>query len=54
MIGDKEFSFSVTPEGDSVVQEGEISDGTRSSKYFGEYEEALEYLREECLKLVKE
>ena len=49
---DKEFRFSVTPEGDSVVQTGSISERNHKSLYFGEYMEAIEYMIEEIKKFI--
>ena len=49
---DKEFRFSVTPEGDSVVQTGSISERNYKSLYFGEYMEAIEYMTEEIKKFI--
>jgi len=50
-IPDKEFRLSVTTEGDSVVQTGSIS--TLETKYFGEYTEAIEYIKEKIEKFIK-
>ena len=49
---DRIFELSVSTEGDSVVQEGNIENLT--TKYFGEYLEALEYLKKQCSDFVKE
>ena len=51
-MNDKIFTLSVTTDEDSVVQTGSVENLV--SEYFGEYEEALEYLKEECLKFIKE
>jgi len=51
MVKDKLFRLSVTTEGDSVVQEGNTENLT--TKYFGEYLEALEYLKKQCSDFVK-
>ena len=47
---DKEFMFSITKEGDSLVLEGSIF--KNRPKYFGEYEDAIKYMREEIIKFV--
>ena len=47
------YSIGVAPEGDSVVQWGNISDGSHKTKYFGIYEDALEFLREQFGKFTK-
>jgi len=52
MVKYKLFELSVTIEGDSVVQEGNAENLT--TKYFGEYLEALEYLKKQCSDFVKE
>ena len=52
---DKEFKFSVTKEGDSVVQEELSNKSSRyclRPKYFGEYTEAIEYMTEEIKKFI--
>lgn len=51
MAKDKLFELSVTTEGDSVVQEGSAEN--LITKYFGEYLEALEYLKKQCSDFVK-
>lgn len=51
MAKDKLFELSVTTEGDSVVQEGSAENLT--TKYFGEYLDALEYLKKQCSDFVK-
>jgi len=50
---DFECSFSATDLEDSVVQTGKVKDGTLTSKYFGHYTEALEYIKEQCEKISK-
>ena len=49
---DKEFRFSVTPEGDSVVQTGSISERNYKSLYFSEYTKAIEHMTEEIKKFI--
>ena len=49
---DKQFMFSITKEGDSVVQTGSISERNYKSLYFGEYMEAIEYMTEEIKKFI--
>jgi len=53
MMGDKEFGLSVTKEGDSLawVKTAKIED--RNLIYFEWYEDALEYLKEQCEEFVK-
>lgn len=41
------FSIGATPEGDSVISWGKVSEGIHGNKYFGEYAEALEWLRKQ-------
>ena len=49
---DLKFCYSVTKEGDSVVMSGKVPNLT--TKYFNDFREALEYLREKTLKFIKE
>jgi len=49
---DKIFSFSVTKEGDSVIQTGRLEN--LQSLYFSHYTKALEFLRERCEEFVDE
>jgi len=53
-MDDKEFTLNVAKYGDAVVQEGSVEKNSLTSKYFGEYEEALDYLKEQCSNFVKE
>ena len=52
-IKEKEFSLSVTKEGDSVVSTGKLSELNFKSTYYGEYEEALEAIRDQCKSFVE-
>ena len=49
MIKDKMFSLSVSDELDSVVQTGTVGIDHKSI-YFSYFEEAFEYIREQCKK----
>ena len=50
---DKRFEISVTKEGDSVVSIGNIFDVSFKSTYYGEYEEALDAIRDQCKSFVE-
>ena len=53
-MSDKEFGMSITKEGDSLAWIKTDKIETRKLKYFREYEDALEYLRKQCLEFIGE
>ncbi len=53
-LKEKEFSLSVTKEGDSVVSTGKPSTLDFESTYYSEYEEALEAIRDQCKSFVED